>query len=697
MKRNINLPGISRFWIIVLTLLSLIPASSQAQSSSMEILTDSFMGITVKYEGERWVPTLLAENGPATPSGVSQRAIGFINLNKQELIAVESFSNHDQLSLQQWIDRFDYKRTTAISRQSTTTIADELATVVYELLPSSHGSPSNIRAIVRHTDKIYVFDYSSLSPSDNLYASFLKNVQFIKTEQYEPSALSLDIRKSFEDRNAKLAPSVASCCGVNDPEWNPFPCNDANGNGNCTWWVRYRRTGDNIANLYLCTGDASTWDECAVQHYPQLTGGNPRPNDAVVWTSPGSNHVAFLESLSGSTLDMSQMNWGGPCPQSYIHESAANKFFIHLSPDSTPPSIAFTASPQTNRWYNSNQRIDWSIADDNSGVKGMSQAWDATAPGPPPQFPGATGGWLDFTTTTEGQHTVKVRAWDNAGNERAAELGWFGYDISKPSGSLLAPPDGSATSTPTWTLRASATDSLSGVKQVVFYARYDGIWRLLCTDTAAPYECAWSLPAGVADQDVTFSIHVLDVAGNSQPDAGGYRVVTVDRRAPTGSVALNNGWGSADGLAMPLSLAADGTGSQVREVRTSADGVTWGAWQTMETKVWAILSGQHGGNASAYVQYKDAAGNISAVVSASIVLNFYPDRPHSANYAILKNVQVVAGGTYQSAGYRLNGSVGQPLASANTSSAHYRATWGYWSALQRIRATLKTFMPFLIK
>ncbi len=367
--------------------------------------------------------------------------------------------------------------------------------------------------------------------------------------------------------------------------------------------------------------------------------------------------------------------------------------------DSIAPTITFApANPQTGRWYNTNQRVDWSISDSGSGVMGMSQAWDTTPPGPPPQFPGAAGGWLDFTTTTEGQHTVKIRAWDNVGNERSAEVGWFGYDITKPGGYLTNPLDGSATNTPSWTLKASPSDGLSGVKEVAFHVRYDGTWHPLCVKTSAPFECAWSLPGGVPDQNLTFTIHVVDNAGNPALDPGGYRVVTVDRQAPTGSVVLNHGWASADGLAMPLSLTANGTGSAVREVQFSNDNVNWSTLQPMASSIWKTLSGQHGGTATAYIQYKDAAGNRSATISGSIALDFYPAKPQSANYRIQKDVMAISGGAHQSASYQLTSTLGQAVSNTGSSSANYRSTWGYWSPLNNISAAIKrVFIPLIQK
>ena len=149
---------------------------------------------------------------------------------------------------------------------------------------------------------------------------------------------------------------------------------------------------------------------------------------------------------------------------------------------------------------------------------------------------------------------------------------------------------------------------------------------------------------------------------------------------------------------MPLNLSANSTGSTVHQVRTSADGTNWSAWQPMASSVWAILNGQHGGTATAYVQYRDAAGNVSATITGNIALDFYPAKPQSANYRIQKDVLAMNGGAHQSANYQLNGTLGQAVTNGGSSSANYNSTWGYWSSLDSIIDAIKrVFIPLVQK
>lgn len=410
----------------------------------------------------------------------------------------------------------------------------------------------------------------------------------------------------------------------------------------------------------------------------------------------GGNHVSPPSPVTEGQ-DIGVMGCTGSCSGIHVHfavDGAGGNWKFRL-PDSTAPDITFGPAPQTNRWYNTNPRVNWTISDGGSGVRGFKQAWNVD---PNSQEFATSTGWLDLAGAGEGWHTVKVRAWDNAGNQKDGSYGPLGYDISMPTGNLNEPINGSVTNNTNFTLKASAGDGLSGVKEVTFHALYDGSWHPLCSDTTAPYECSWTVPNGVPDQTIFFSIHVIDNATNEKFDPGGYRSVTLDRIAPTGSVALNNDWGSADGVAMPLNLTANGTGSAVRQVRTSADGTNWSEWQPMAPSVWAILNGQHGSTTTAYVQYRDAAGNISATITGNIALNFYPTKPQSANYRIEKDVLAMNGGARQSANYQLNGTLGQAVTNGGSSSANYRSTWGYWSSLNSIIDAIKrVFIPLVQK
>lgn len=121
------------------------------------------------------------------------------------------------------------------------------------------------------------------------------------------------------------------------------------------------------------------------------------------------------------------------------------------------PSVSFTG-PATSTWYNSSQRVDWTVSDAGSGgfpapgVAGFTQGWDAIPADPQSEPHGGTGnsfysgpeyafgttGCLSFVAgscsggVSQGWHTVNVEAWDNEGRTITSTYGPLGYDTVAP-------------------------------------------------------------------------------------------------------------------------------------------------------------------------------------------------------------------------------------------------------------------------
>ncbi len=99
-------------------------------------------------------------------------------------------------------------------------------------------------------------------------------------------------------------------------------------------------------------------------------------------------------------------------------------------------------------------------------------------------------------------------------------------DITPPSGSITSPADGFIVNPGTViNIKANASDNIggSGVNRVEFHVLYGGAWHPVSTDSTPPYETTWS---SSIPQQVTFTIHVIDNAGNEAMNPGGLRRVT---------------------------------------------------------------------------------------------------------------------------------------------------------------------------
>lgn len=99
-----------------------------------------------------------------------------------------------------------------------------------------------------------------------------------------------------------------------------------------------------------------------------------------------------------------------------------------------------------------------------------------------------------------------------------------GADTTLPEGALLEPADGAKIGPSNLRLSASASDNV-GVNRVEFHAQYDGIWHQIAVVDHSPYETTWNMPFGLTSQPIIFTIHVIDQAGNTAIDPGGYHTV----------------------------------------------------------------------------------------------------------------------------------------------------------------------------
>ena len=110
----------------------------------------------------------------------------------------------------------------------------------------------------------------------------------------------------------------------------------------------------------------------------------------------------------------------------------------------------------------------------------------------------------------------------NRGTWAGAELK-TSCDSTPPTGGYDEPADGT-TITSEVMLRGHANDDSSGVDHVNFTANYDGVWHVVYTDNAAPYEYRWDT-TGIADQDITLGFDIYDKAGNGALAPEGTRLI----------------------------------------------------------------------------------------------------------------------------------------------------------------------------
>lgn len=148
-------------------------------------------------------------------------------------------------------------------------------------------------------------------------------------------------------------------------------------------------------------------------------------------------------------------------------------------------------------------------------VDGTYQATDSTSPY---SFSWNSAGWPN------GSHTLKIVAWDEAGNSRTVTRSvTVSNDLQTPQVSVSLPATG-ALVRGTVTFRAVASDD-QGVSHVELYR--NGV--RVKTDTTVPYQMAWDTTA-IADGSYTLTARAFDAGGNVGVSAP--VTVTVDNTLP---------------------------------------------------------------------------------------------------------------------------------------------------------------------
>lgn len=200
----------------------------------------------------------------------------------------------------------------------------------------------------------------------------------------------------------------------------------------------------------------------------------------------------------------------------------------------------------------------------------------------------------------------------------ASTVARWRVDATPPTGSFVIDAGAPATKSARVVLSLAAADGDgSGVThlRVANGAAPTGVWE------AYQPTRSWALPTG--DGPKTVFAQFRDAAGNVSVAVNDE--IVLDTIPPTGAVQIDGGAAATSGMAVTLGLSAsDGAGTGVTQMRV-ANGASpaSGAWVPYAASVsWNLAAGDGPKVVSAH--FRDAAGNESAVVSASIVLDGTP-------------------------------------------------------------------------
>ncbi|MFO7991326.1 MAG: Ig-like domain-containing protein [Thermoplasmata archaeon] len=208
--------------------------------------------------------------------------------------------------------------------------------------------------------------------------------------------------------------------------------------------------------------------------------------------------------------------------------------------DITDPSITITSPSEGEHIASSTVTVYWSGSDSGSGIDYYYSRLDS-------------GSWTyqgtatseTYSSLAESDHTVDIRAYDNAGNYNTDTV-TFTVDLTGPSVSISSPTEGDYLSSTSVTVEWSGSDT-NGIDY--YETRVDsGSWINKGTSTSHTYN---SLSEGSHSSDV----RAYDFAGNYNTDTVNFHiditdpVVTID--TPTegeyiGSTSVNVTWTGSD-------------------------------------------------------------------------------------------------------------------------------------------------------
>jgi hypothetical protein len=190
-------------------------------------------------------------------------------------------------------------------------------------------------------------------------------------------------------------------------------------------------------------------------------------------------------------------------------------------------------------------------------------------------------------------------------------------DTTKPSTSATpsVEPNAAGWNKENVTVRLNATDNQggSGVQKITYSA--SGAQTIAQTD--APGD---SVEVALYQEGTTtLTYYATDKAGNVEDQKS--LTLKIDKSAPTGTVSINDGASRTRSRSVTLTLSATdpspGSGVSQMRISNTQSGLSSASWEAYSTtKAWSLSSGQ--GTKTVYVQYRDRAGNLSALATDTI-------------------------------------------------------------------------------
>lgn len=292
--------------------------------------------------------------------------------------------------------------------------------------------------------------------------------------------------------------------------------------------------------------------------------------------------------------------------------------------DTTPP--ASSASPAGGLLNPTTVTLS---CNDGSG-SGCGNIYYTTDSTPPTTASSIYSSPLPVTTNT----TIKYFATDVNGNSGGVGSQTYTIDQDLPTGTVVINGGAAYTNSASVTLTLTCSDANDCARMQ--FSSDNQNWSAAEAYAATK---AWTLAAG--DGTKTVYARFTDTPGNTRTVNDS---IALDTTPPTGTVVINNGAAATDSTSATLTLACSDVNGCTR-MQFSNDNVNWSAAEPyVSTKAWTMPSG--GGTKTVYAKFEDTAGNWSAAVNNSIMLEttspgaIYPVKITNVATNYFKSVQL---------------------------------------------------------
>ncbi|MBI2971261.1 MAG: fibronectin type III domain-containing protein [Candidatus Aenigmarchaeota archaeon] len=296
-----------------------------------------------------------------------------------------------------------------------------------------------------------------------------------------------------------------------------------------------------------------------------------------------------------------------------VNQSGTDTEVERVIVDNTVPS-ASVSSPSNGMTINGTWIITTSVSDTGgSGIQQVEFYIDGAL-----NFTDTTSTYdMSWTTslTGDGAHSIKVKAYDNAGNTVESSIVSVTVDNTAPQSVAITSPANGSVVTGAVVIIASVADGIA-VKNVTFYNETD----IIGTDTSAPWSVTWSTSA-VNDGTRRIWAVVADTTNNTL--ASQNMTVTVDNTVPSdiSSVEDSGVWDTDGVVTWNWTVPSDGSGSGISYYTVELNSTASGTYAILVANTSSTSYTQsglvEGGNYSLRVRAVDRAGLTSGFVASN--------------------------------------------------------------------------------